>query len=121
MRALDEEALICDFAQYYNIYDFDTLPLNMQAILASGLPTESRIKKTAADMKFDINTLLLAAILDQLRLSNYRGTKDAKHKRNAPESILEKLTRKEEKEEDLKVFKTSDDFKKRWKYLQGRG
>lgn len=75
----------------------------------------------AAGMKFDINALLLAAILDQLRLSNYRGTKDAKHRRNVPESVLNKLTRKEEKEEDLKVFKTGEDFKKRWKYLQERG
>lgn len=37
MVAVDEEALICDFAETYNILDWRELPCRTAAILASGL------------------------------------------------------------------------------------
>lgn len=44
MIALDEEALICDFAETYHIYDYRSLPARLAATYAVGLRNESRIK-----------------------------------------------------------------------------
>ena len=122
MRAFDEDALICDFAQYYSIYDFNSLPLLTQAVLACGLPLESRIKKKAAGAKFDFDTLLLAGILDAARVQNYKGTKDAKNHINKPESILEKLLgHDEEPEEEIVSFKSGKDFDAYRQKLIGTG
>lgn len=42
MAALDEDALICDFAETYHLR-FDELPKDYAAVLAAGLPYTSRI------------------------------------------------------------------------------
>lgn len=39
----DEDALICDFAETYHIYDYRSLPLHMAGIFACGLRPDSRI------------------------------------------------------------------------------
>lgn len=44
MRSVDEDALICDFAETYHILDYRALPVEQQAVLASGLRDNSRSK-----------------------------------------------------------------------------
>ena len=44
MLKKDEEALICDFAETYHIYDYKRLPLTTVAALAVGLRENSRLK-----------------------------------------------------------------------------
>ena len=122
MRALDEDALFCDFAEYYHVFNWDALPIGKQAILACGLPAQSRIKKLVANMDFDFDTLLLAAILDQERIANWRYTKDAKAKRNFPKSVVEAMTFREEKQEEkVQTFDSGEEFKARYMELSGRG
>lgn len=114
MRALDEDALFCDFAEYYRIYDWDALPLRKQAVLACGLPASSRIMKASAKMDYDFNTLLLAALLDQERVANWRHTKDAKHKRNFPKSILDALLHTGDvKKDEVQAFDSAEEFNRR--------
>jgi len=43
MSAIDRDALICDFAQYYHL-NLDEQPVRYAAILACGLPADSRIQ-----------------------------------------------------------------------------
>lgn len=125
MRALDEDALFCDFAEFYHIYDWDSLTIEKQAVLACGLPPRSRIMKQLAKMDHDLDTILLAAILDQERVSNWRHTKDAKRKQNFPKSIVEALTSKpkgeEEKKDEVRTFDSGEEFKKTYERLAGRG
>lgn len=69
-----------------------------------------------------MDTLLMAAILDQERVSNWRHTKDAKKKQNFPKSILDAMLGKEEKEkkDDIAVFDSPEEFKaRREKLLSG--
>ena len=42
MCIADRDAVVCDFAQYYHL-DFDRQPVGYAAVLAAGLPAESRI------------------------------------------------------------------------------
>lgn len=66
MIGLDEDALICDFAETYHVFDFRTLPATLAATLAVGLRDNSRIKMTMSERKAPVDTILLAGILDRL-------------------------------------------------------
>ena len=92
MIKTDEELLICDFAETYQIYDYRRLPLRTAAILANGLNPNSRIKRKLAGLDQSIDTLLLACIVDRLSLLLWRDTKDASKGKNKPESMYELLT-----------------------------
>lgn len=69
MISTDEEALICDFAQVYHIYDYQSLPADYVGTLAVGLPDNSRIKRKLAGLQVSLETLLLSIIADKLSLS----------------------------------------------------
>lgn len=60
----DEDALICDLAETYHIYDYRSLPLRLVATLAAGLRENSRVKTTGA--KASTTNTLLAMIADHL-------------------------------------------------------
>lgn len=91
MANLDEDALICDFAETYHILDYKRLPLTLAAVLACGLREDSRIKRKAANRRLTIDQALQAATVDKLSLLLWSKTKDAEHGRNAPKSILDML------------------------------
>ena len=61
MVIADEEALICDFAETYGIYDYRKLPLKTAAILASGLRDNSRIKIKMSGLHAAPDTITMAA------------------------------------------------------------
>ena len=44
MMSVDKDALLCDLAETYGVFDFRALPLMTIATLASGLRDSSRIK-----------------------------------------------------------------------------
>lgn len=106
MYDLDKEALICDLAETYNIYDFKSLPLTKIAIFAKGLRENSRIRMKMSQSKFNVKESLLAGILDRLTLILYSKTKDAEKGRNYPKLLLDE----KEKKEDLQGFMSSEDF-----------
>lgn len=108
MYELDKEALICDLAETYHIYDFESLPLTKIAILAKGLREDARIKMKMSQSKFNVKESLLAGILDRLTLILYSKTKDAEKGKNYPKLLLDEA----EKKEDLQGFMSSEDFEK---------
>lgn len=59
--------MICDFAQYYHVLDWRSLPVRLAATLAAGLPPESRSKMHLAGQEIPLETQIRAAILDNLR------------------------------------------------------
>lgn len=91
MLRLDRDALICDFAETYHIYDLKALPVQTVALLACGLREDSRIKQKINGTHVPVNTLLLAHIVDRLGILIWQRTKDGQHGRNKPESIAEQL------------------------------
>ena len=93
----DENALICDMAETYHIYDYKALRPMQAAIFAAGLPSGSRIKRKLAGQKVTDEVMLLSCIADSLRLLVWFKTKDGQNNINRPASILQELT--EEKEE----------------------
>lgn len=111
MLRLDRNALLCDFAEYYHIYDFGLLPVRTVAILACGLRDESRIKQKISGTPVPTNTLLIAHAVDRLGILIWQKTKDGQHNRNKPESIAEMmLDSGKRKTYKVDAFETPDEF-----------
>jgi hypothetical protein len=113
MIALDEDALICDLAETYQIYDYKQLPLNEVAVFAYGLRDDSRIKQIMSDQIVPLETTLLASIVDRLSLSLWLQTKDGQKGVNRPASIADQLIKRDKSENDGKdylVFESGEDF-----------
>ena len=107
-----EEALICDLAETYQIYDYRQLPPSRVAVFSIGLRDNSRIKMKLNDQKVSMETSLLAGIVDRLSLLVWAQTKEGQKGVKRPTMILDSLTSKENKDSDVIVFESGKDFKK---------
>lgn len=119
MVRLNEDALICDFAETYHIYDYRSLPIKTAAALAAGLRDDSRIKLCAADLPVSQNTILLASIADRLTMLLHMLTDS--RKREEPVLILDKLLEKssEQQKDDVVGFRSAEAFETAWKEIRG--
>lgn len=83
-----------------------------QAALADGLPAESRSKRRLTGQKYPDNLLMLALILDAVKIIAWRQTEDGIQGKNPPPSMYEALTGTEQKvpERNYMVFESGDDF-----------
>lgn len=91
MISVDENALICDFAETYRIYDYRQLPARRAAVYACGLRPNSRIIMKLSGTEVPLETLLLALIADAGKINVWLQTKDAIKGKNKPQSILESI------------------------------
>lgn len=107
MISVDRDALICDMAETYHIYDLRGLPARTLAVLASGLRANSRIVMRLSEQQASMDTMLLAAIADRLGLLVWAQTKDGQRGLNRPASIVEALT---ENEPVTEGFATPEEF-----------
>lgn len=109
MMCVDRDALICDLAQTYHIHDMMAYPLSHIAILACGLPENSRVMKKLAGVPVDINTSLLAGIFDRCSYLLWAKTKNAEKNRNRPPSIYDAIM-SGGKQENSALFDSPEDF-----------
>jgi hypothetical protein len=123
MIATDEDALICDLAETYSIYDYRRLPLKMVAVFSFGLKDDSRIKMKLNDMEVSFETMLLASAVDRLSTLVWQQTKDGMDGKNYPLSIVAMLTNAQPNKENSNVtsFATGKDFMKERKKLLKKG
>ena len=91
MLALDESALICDFAETYQIYDMWSFPVDYVARLAVGLRDNSRIKTKLGNIKVPIDSVMQAMAVDYLALLLWFQSEDGRKNRNRPKSFTEAL------------------------------
>ena len=112
MLDLDEDALICDLAETYGIYDYESLPLQTVATLSIGLRGNSRIKMKAAGRRLDTTEALLATMTDYLALIFWTKTKDGQKNKNRPKSLREALENGNKKDNDILGFSSPEEFEK---------
>ena len=98
MIGVDKDALICDLAETYHIYDYKVFPPHYIAILAVGLRDDSRIKMKMTKQKLTLEELLLCSIYDKVAILQWLNTKDGVKGRNQPKSLLYELTRDHSKD-----------------------
>lgn len=117
MIATDEEALICDLAETYGIFDYKELPASRVALLACGLRDDSRIKQRMRGDLYPLNTMLLAAIADKLSLLLWTKTKAAQKGRGKPALLIDRMIRKEK---DIVAFDSFESYEQtRKRILKG--
>ena len=115
MIELDENALICDLAETYQIYDYRSLPVKLVATLSAGLRDESRIKLKAAGLPVSLETIILAAIADNLTM--LRAGMD-KRNRGKPFLFTEAING-ENKKQKVRGFKTVQEFEAALSRIRG--
>jgi hypothetical protein len=121
MIRFDEDALICDLAETYQIYDYRQLPLQMVAVFSYGLRDDSRIKMSISKQSVPLDTLLLAGVSDRLAMLLWSKTVDAEKGRNKPDSIFDSLTNVKKESSQL-TFSSGEEFEQmRQKILEGGG
>lgn len=118
MIAIDEDALICDLAETYHIYDYRRLPPLMVAVFSLGLRDSSRIKMKLSGQTVPLETMLLAGIYDRLSILVWFQTKDGQKGINRPTSLTSLLLKKEQ-ENDIVAFSSGEEFEQMRKRLIG--
>ncbi|WP_338214765.1 DUF5361 domain-containing protein [Lacticaseibacillus salsurivasis] len=111
MVATDEDALACDFAETYHIYDFRQLPLTRTAVFACGLGDSSRIMMRLSDQRVTTETLLMAQITDGINNLMWSKTEDAENGKNRPKSIVAALLGTTEAKSE-EHFSSGEDFER---------
>lgn len=109
MIYVSEDSLICDLAETYKIYDYKSIPQSTIAILAAGLPDDSRIKLRLSNRKATTMQMLLAMIIDELNVLAWQNTRKKGHK---PKSFFRAITSPEKEKDDLMAFTDPDDYEK---------
>ena len=119
MMSTDKDALLCDLAETYHIYDFKSLPLSRVATFSVGLRENSRIKMKMRGMDYTLQEILLASVADKLALLLWLRTKDGAKGINKPQSLLAEMLGETESRQH-EVFETPEAFEKRkTEILQG--
>ena len=121
MINLSEDALICDLAETYHIYDYRSLPLKLAATLSAGLRDNSRSKLLMAGYPVSQDTLLLAVIADRIAAFHYGFSKDAKGNKEPPKSIVDAILGDSPKKKNNGAlsFRTAEEFERARKKIIG--
>lgn len=110
------DALTCDMAETYGIFDIKRVPARLLATLAAGLRDDSRVNRAKTETQVDDQLVLLAYIADCVRWLQWSRTEDGAMGVNHPPSLLEFYTGKE-KESEYEIFDSQEAFRERWKEL----
>lgn len=122
MFARDKDAVICDLAETYKIYDYKELPCSKVALFAVGLRENSRIKTMMSNMKYSLDTTMLAAVLDRLSVLVWFNTEDGRKGINRPAMITDKLYISDKKEDsDIVAFDTPAEYERYRRLIMEKG
>ena len=122
MLNLDKDALLCDLAETYHIYDYKSLPCRMVAAFSCGLRENSRIKMKMAGIDPIPEQILMAAIADGTRTTAWLQSKDGTTGENRPKSLLAMMMGEEPQgSKDIRAFASGEEFDREWQKLTGGG
>lgn len=116
-----EDDLICDFAEYYHIYDIYSLPPIYLATLACGLRNDSRCKSKllgVSGFRDSVEERILALIFDAVNWLKWANTEDGAKNINHPKSLFNAVFgEKDDSEPEYKEFNSGEDFDRKWKEI----
>lgn len=117
MIAFDENALICDLAETYQVFDYRSLPARLVATLSSGLRESSRIKTRMRGEKVSYVESLLALIYDALNSAFWSGDGET------PKSMYDRLNGFEpiEPPKPCKGYDTVEEYERERERLLNQG
>ena len=101
--SLSEDALICDMAETYGIYDIYQFKPSYIGTLAHGLRSTSRIKQLKTGIKVSDDMLIAAYSADKLANLVWMLSEDGSNGLKKPKSILNILLKQDEPKADRDV------------------
>lgn len=107
--------MICDLAEVYGIFDYQSIPVPLLITLVTGLRADSRVMMAISGQNLNLNEFLMATIIDRLNLILWTKTKDAEKGRNRPKSIIDNFARTN----DVSSFRNKEDFERAKKKILG--
>lgn len=110
MISFDEDALICDLAETYHIYDYKQLPPTSVAVFCCGLRENSRLNLELNKQAAPLDTILLADLSDKLSLLLWSKTKDGQKGTKRPPSILKNLVQPQQEQTAQVVYSSGEEF-----------
>ncbi|WP_448861695.1 DUF5361 domain-containing protein [Dorea sp.] len=119
MMNIDKNALLCDLAETYHIYDYRSLPLHMVGIFACGLREDSRIMMKVMGVKVNTIQTLLALIADNTRLIAWLQSSDGEKGINRPKLLLAMMSEEKYSENNIETFENGQQFDDEWNRLTG--
>lgn len=119
MLSADRDALICDLAEVYGIFDHRALPVPLLATLAVGLREDSRIKRKISGMKLSRMEWLTAAAVDRLSMLAWLQSDEGRRGENRPVSILAALMGEDQDEKPVEGFETAEEYEAAWEQMTG--
>lgn len=121
MIRTDEDALICDLAETYHIFDYRQLPASLVAVFSVGLRPGSRIYMAMNDEKMTVEQTILAGVLDRLSILLWSKTKDGQDGINKPTLILDSIFGIEKEKEEIASFESGEEFMRAREELLKKG
>jgi hypothetical protein len=115
MIEIDEDALICDLAETYQIFDYRSLPVKLVATLSAGLRDNSRIKLKMVDSPVSLESAMLAVIADNLTLLRAGFGKENR----AKPFLFTDAINGGNKKQKVKGFKTAEQFEAALSKIRG--
>lgn len=119
MLATDRDALVCDLAETYGIYDWKALPVSALATLSAGLREDSRIKMRMSGAAVSRMEMLLAMAVDRLSLLFWAKTEDGRNGTNRPKSVLSMLLGEDSEKGSAESFDSAEDYEAEWARVTG--
>lgn len=112
MIATDEDALICDMAETYHIYEYRSLSPRMAAIFSCGLRDDARIKLALAGVRYPLDTLLNVLTYDAVSWLRWSQSKAAHDGGEPPERLYDTLLGlvRDTKDNDVLTFDSPEAF-----------
>lgn len=111
MIASSEDALVCDMAETYGVFDYRALPVPLLATLAAGLRDTSRSRMLLSGVGAAPDTLLLAAAADWLATLVWMQSEDGRKCRNRPNPVLAALMgKKPQPGGEVIAFDTAEEY-----------
>lgn len=99
MLSSEEDAFICDLAEYYHIYDYESFSVNYIATLLTGLREDSRTIMKLTERTIPLGLMVEVLSYDTLNLLLWSKTKDGYENVNRPKRLLDILLNTDKKEE----------------------
>lgn len=117
MLRADRDALVCDMAETYGIFDYKALPTQLVATLAAGLGDDSRSKMKLYGRKATRTETLLAAAVDRLSRIAWLLSFVCPHQGEPPKSVLSAILGevKQKKTMDVQVYPSAEAFEAEWR------
>ncbi|MFQ6794669.1 MAG: hypothetical protein ACLRT4_18080 [Thomasclavelia sp.] len=109
MINVDQDALECDLAETYHIFNYKELSPRRIALFSCGLRDNSRIKLKLADSKYTLEQILMINTFDALSMLLW--VKAGAKKDNRPQ-LLSNIIFDKNEEDEYMTFADGDQFEK---------